>query len=863
MNKLILRLRYDVSVIFLLFGTLFYGVYADDYLGMPVLDIVNGYMVVDVRPVISTISYQNGSAEHAWKKVSENSTLVPMHYVEGYPRWEYHHGEYAFRWYPEQFPYEAIFTMGIYYQNGHWVATKTGATRHNDARIIDFGSTYGGGGSYPEIGWNQPWDQSLPTVSVCFPVEGTHISVGVVVNDQQSTPEPDPPDNTYQLIDATMTWHQAKQDAESRGGYLATVNSSAEWNNIINQIGSSLQHRDAWIGATDEGDEGRWRWVSGEEWTFARWGSGQPNNANDAQHYAHAVCTDPDSASWFWDDLSDVTRACYILETGVTPNPTPVPSPTPGPTPVPTPTPEPGDPDGDGLTDYEEGQQGTNPWLADTDGDGINDGEEVKVLGTSPLLQDTDNDGITDPAELARNVYILVNPAPMTWQQARADAESRGGHLVTINTHWEYQMVRDTLTALFNGVDACWIGCTDQETEGQWQWVTDEPWYYTHWHAGQPNNAGDQDYGCFTADATDPLTWDDNNGYAELSYYMLEQERNTSPTDPDTDNDGLQDGWEIGYGLDPLTDDAYLDPDGDGLTNLDEFGLATHPNVADSDGDGFTDAQEHNQGTDPNNAADHPPFATAAVGDYDGDGYSDAATFTAKSGQWAIRSGTCGTPEVREWGWSNTMAVPGDYDGDGKTDIAVYCPAQGDWYIQSSADSNSMIRNWGWQQALPVPADYDGDGITDIAVYNPANGTWYIQQSIDGNVLIQQWGWTETIPVPADYDGDDQDDFAVFYPETGLWFMLESGSARIRMEKWGWQETVPVPADYDGDAKADIAVFHQTAGNWYIQSSIDQATYFFNWGWAQTVAVPADYDGDDITEPAVFWSTQDNWYVMP
>lgn len=41
--------------------------------------------------------------------------------------------------------------------------------------------------------------------------------------------------------------------------------------------------------------------------------------------------------------------------------------------------------------------------------------------------------------------------------------------------------------------------------------------------------------------------------------------------DTDDDNDGMSDEWEIAYGLDPFSDDADLDADGDGVSNLDEF----------------------------------------------------------------------------------------------------------------------------------------------------------------------------------------------------------------------------------------------------------------------------------------------------
>jgi len=50
--------------------------------------------------------------------------------------------------------------------------------------------------------------------------------------------------------------------------------------------------------------------------------------------------------------------------------------------------------------------------------------------------------------------------------------------------------------------------------------------------------------------------------------------------DPDDDNDGMPDSFEIIYScLDPFTNDAALDPDGDTLTNIQEFQRGTNPCV--------------------------------------------------------------------------------------------------------------------------------------------------------------------------------------------------------------------------------------------------------------------------------------------
>lgn len=45
----------------------------------------------------------------------------------------------------------------------------------------------------------------------------------------------------------------------------------------------------------------------------------------------------------------------------------------------------------------------------------------------------------------------------------------------------------------------------------------------------------------------------------------------------DTDGDGIPDGWELFYGLNPNVADATLDTDGDGLDNLREFIAHTNP----------------------------------------------------------------------------------------------------------------------------------------------------------------------------------------------------------------------------------------------------------------------------------------------
>lgn len=94
------------------------------------------------------------------------------------------------------------------------------------------------------------------------------------------------------------------------------------------------------------------------------------------------------------------------------------------------------------------------------------------------------------------NTYYLLDTT--TWTASEAEAQSLGGHLVTINDQAENDWVYSTFGYFVPdyGYPTLWIGMNDAAHEGTWVWASGAPVTYTHWTPGQPDNArGAEDYG--------------------------------------------------------------------------------------------------------------------------------------------------------------------------------------------------------------------------------------------------------------------------------------------------------------------------------------------------------------------------------
>ena len=106
---------------------------------------------------------------------------------------------------------------------------------------------------------------------------------------------------------------------------------------------------------------------------------------------------------------------------------------------------------------------------------------------------------------------------------------------------------------------------------------------------------------------------------------MIEGVSPVTPSEKDSDGDGIPDWWEKKYGLNPEDPaDAAEDPDGDGLTNLYEYLTGNDPFQEDTDGNGITDDWEDYDGDGLTNGEEVVFSTRPDDPDTDDDGYTDA-----------------------------------------------------------------------------------------------------------------------------------------------------------------------------------------------------------------------------------------------
>jgi hypothetical protein len=116
----------------------------------------------------------------------------------------------------------------------------------------------------------------------------------------------------YALYEDAESWTEAKAKCKKLGGHLVTI-SSAKENTVAYSLYKKTENDCVAIGLYNAGtpEKPKWKWVTGEKFSYENWGEGEPNYDWDGQeayggfYWSYMDC---------WNDFCDDAINAYICE---------------------------------------------------------------------------------------------------------------------------------------------------------------------------------------------------------------------------------------------------------------------------------------------------------------------------------------------------------------------------------------------------------------------------------------------------------------------------------------------------------------------------------------------------------------------
>ena len=134
--------------------------------------------------------------------------------------------------------------------------------------------------------------------------------------------------------------------------------------------------------------------------------------------------------------------------------------------------------------------------------------------------------------------------------------EDGDGHLVSIHSDLENQIVHALLPPTTNAILGAWIGMNDKDIEGEYIWSDNTAAEYTNWRRGEPNNRnGEED--CVQIDQK--LMWNDLNCDQHRLPYVCKLAVGKTKDEDDLPDDTDQPQCLLYWNV-PSTPDDYMHP---------------------------------------------------------------------------------------------------------------------------------------------------------------------------------------------------------------------------------------------------------------------------------------------------------------
>ncbi len=250
----------------------------------------------------------------------------------------------------------------------------------------------------------------------------------------------------------------------------------------------------------------------------------------------------------------------------------------------------------------------------------------------------------------------------------------------------------------------------------------------------------------------------------------------TDPTNADTDNDGIPDGWEVDHNMNPTYDDSSSDQDGDGLFDPQEYLLGTEMTNPDTDNDGLCDGDEITAGTslldsdsDNDTLLDgwevlhgFNPLVDDSQLDSDNDGLNNLSEYTHNTNPLISDTDNDGLTDGEEVLTYQTLPDNPDTDGDGLLDGAEldlgFNPLVDDSAVDSDNDGLSDVQEYR-QGTNRFDADTDNDGLNDYIESTSIMDTERVE--VETLITNGRKASSESTSLRV-WEDDDEDEYGIF-----------------------------------------------------------------------------------------------------
>jgi len=310
----------------------------------------------------------------------------------------------------------------------------------------------------------------------------------------------------------------------------------------------------------------------------------------------------------------------------------------------------------------------------------------------------------------------------LAWGDAKRACQEKGGHLVTISSQAENDLVAGLLRD--NGVSKAWIGYSDKNREDDWQWVTGGSGPYTNWAPGEPNDAGGKEDGaeiCADDGAWNDWAMPDNQD--QKHRFVCEY----PPTQAETEDEGVSTTTSSGKGADTV---KTAPKQGEVVVCL-ANDSQSWPDVY-----GNTIVWTHKPGSDihawdpvngervicnaPREQWYPAIYDDTIVWEDSRNGKSDIYAWNPDKGEWAVctADGYQGKPAI----YGDTIVWADGRKSANRYDIYAWSPERGEWVVCSAPEAQGWPAIYGdtivWQDKR--------NGNYDIYAWSPERGEWAV-----------------------------------------------------------------------------------------------------------------------------------------